>query len=93
MRQSIPAYVVFTDATLVDMCRLKPKTQEEFMEVSGVGQAKSQRYGEFSSQSLQNFRNKFKKQVTGYPMTCSVFYAVLRLLYTNIPTPAPQIRT
>lgn len=46
MRQSIPAYVVFTDATLVDMCRLKPKTQEEFMEVSGVGQAKSQCYGE-----------------------------------------------
>ena len=46
MRQSIPAYVVFTDATLIDMCRLKPKTQEEFMEVSGVGQAKSQRYGE-----------------------------------------------
>lgn len=46
MRQSIPAYVVFTDATLVDMCRLKPKTQEEFMKVSGVGQAKSQRYGE-----------------------------------------------
>lgn len=46
MRQSIPAYVVFSDATLVDMCRLKPKTQEEFMEVSGVGQAKSQRYGE-----------------------------------------------
>ena len=31
MRQSIPAYVVFTDATLIDMCRLKPKTQEEFM--------------------------------------------------------------
>ena len=47
----------------------------------------------FSSQLLQNFRNKFKKQVTGYPMTCSVFYAVLRLLYTNIPTPAPQMRT
>ena len=46
MRQSIPAYVVFTDATLVDMCRLKSKTQEEFIEVSGVGQAKSQRYGE-----------------------------------------------
>lgn len=46
MRQSIPAYVVFTDATLIDMCRLKPKTQEEFMEVSGAGQAKSQRYGE-----------------------------------------------
>ena len=46
MRQSIPSYVVFTDATLVDMCRIKPKTQEEFMEVSGVGQAKSQRYGE-----------------------------------------------
>lgn len=46
MRQSIPAYVVFTDATLVDMCRRKPKTLEEFMEVSGVGQAKSRRYGE-----------------------------------------------
>ena len=46
MCQTTPAYVVFTDATLVDMYRLKPKTQEEFMKVSGVGQAKSQRYGE-----------------------------------------------
>ena len=46
MRQSMPAYVVFTGATLVDMCRLKPKTQEDMIEGSGVGQAKSQRYGE-----------------------------------------------
>lgn len=46
MRQSVPAYVVFSDATLMDMCRIKPKNRDEFMEVSGVGQAKSQRYGE-----------------------------------------------
>lgn len=45
-KQRVPAYVVFTDAALADMCRKKPKTPEEFLEVSGVGQKKLERYGE-----------------------------------------------
>lgn len=93
MRQSIPAYVVFTDATLVDMCPSSRKRRRNLLRSPESVRQNHSATEKFSSQSLQNFRNKFKKQVTGYPMTCSVFYAVLRLLYTNIPTPAPQTRT
>ncbi len=42
----IPAYLVFTDATLRDMCRRMPSTIEEFLGVSGVGRKKCESYGE-----------------------------------------------
>ena len=42
----MPAYVVFSDATLAEMAARKPATEEALLEVSGVGQSKLQRYGE-----------------------------------------------
>lgn len=42
----VPPYIVFSDATLRDMCVKLPRTPEEFLEVSGVGQAKLARYGD-----------------------------------------------
>lgn len=44
--QSVPSFVVFTDATLRDMCRKKPRTPDQLLSVSGVGSAKAKRYGE-----------------------------------------------
>ena len=41
-----PPYIVFSDAALRDMCAKKPATDEEFLEVSGVGATKLARYGE-----------------------------------------------
>ena len=41
----VPPYVVFHDATLMQMAAEKPTSDEEFMEISGVGQTKLQRYG------------------------------------------------
>ena len=41
----IPPYMVFTDKTLTQMCRLRPKTKEEMLLVSGVGENKYQKYG------------------------------------------------
>jgi len=41
-----PAFVVFSDATLIDMVSRKPKTREEMLEVSGVGPTKLERFGE-----------------------------------------------
>lgn len=46
MFQSVPAYVVFADKTLVDMAIRKPKNEYEFLQVSGVGQSKLEKYGE-----------------------------------------------
>lgn len=43
--QGVPAFVVFSDATLYDMCRKMPRNDTEFLEVSGVGYKKLQQYG------------------------------------------------
>ncbi|MBQ4204713.1 MAG: ATP-dependent DNA helicase RecQ, partial [Thermoguttaceae bacterium] len=45
MKEGTPPYVVFTDKTLVDMTRLKPQTDDDFLLVQGVGRAKLRAYG------------------------------------------------
>jgi ATP-dependent DNA helicase RecQ len=44
--RKVPAYVVFADATLHDMCRSQPETLENFAMVSGVGPKKLKDFGE-----------------------------------------------
>ena len=41
-----PPYIVFSDAALRDMCVKMPRTPDEFLDVSGVGQTKLARYGD-----------------------------------------------
>ena len=38
--RGVPAYIVFSDRTLIDMARRRPRTEEEFAQVNGVGAAK-----------------------------------------------------
>jgi ATP-dependent DNA helicase RecQ len=42
----VPPYVIFHDATLTEMVHLAPVTLEQMAEVSGVGVAKLERYGD-----------------------------------------------
>jgi ATP-dependent DNA helicase RecQ len=44
--QRVPAYVVFSDATLAEMAARKPRTYAELLDVNGVGQSKLERYGD-----------------------------------------------
>ena len=44
--QSVPAFVVFSDATLKAMAAAKPTDRQAMLRVSGVGPAKLERYGE-----------------------------------------------
>ncbi len=62
--EKVPAYVVFSDAALKDMEKLLPETEEEFLEVSGVGEAKNEKYGERFLQAIADFvagKKKAKK--------------------------------
>ena len=43
--QQVPPYIIFSNATLVDMCAKRPRNLEEFLDVSGVGAKKAQAYG------------------------------------------------
>jgi ATP-dependent DNA helicase RecQ len=42
----VPAYIVFSDASLKDMCRKMPCDGEMFLRVSGVGAVKREKYAE-----------------------------------------------
>lgn len=43
---SVPAFVVFTDATLQAIAEAEPSTKAELLRLPGIGQAKVSRYGE-----------------------------------------------
>ena len=43
--QGVPPYIVFGDATLVEMAQRLPSTASALLEISGVGQKKLERYG------------------------------------------------
>jgi len=40
-----PAYVVFTDRTLLELAALRPKTLEQMHDIHGIGQTKLKKYG------------------------------------------------
>ena len=45
-RDQVPPYLIFSDATLRDMCAVQPKTLDEMLEVKGVGEQKLKKYGQ-----------------------------------------------
>jgi len=51
----VPAYVVFTDATLRDMSVKAPVTKVNFLAVNGVGDAKSEKYGDQFMKAIKQF--------------------------------------
>jgi ATP-dependent DNA helicase RecQ len=42
----VPPYLIFSDASLRDMARLRPRTPAAFLEVKGVGEWKAAEFGE-----------------------------------------------
>ena len=43
--ENVPAYIVFSNAALTDMAQKAPRTMDEFLQVSGVGEYKAAKYG------------------------------------------------
>ncbi len=43
---SVPAFVVFNDATLVEVCRRRPVDRRQLLDVPGIGPVKAQQWGE-----------------------------------------------
>ena len=44
--QGVPAFVVFSDATLIDMVNKKPQTRTDFSQINGVGPKKLAQYSD-----------------------------------------------
>ncbi|WP_435139560.1 DNA helicase RecQ [Formosa sp. A9] len=61
--EDIPAYLIFSDKTLIEMERVRPMSLMELMDVSGVGQHKAEVYGdEFIAEILNFMGAKLKKE-------------------------------
>ena len=56
--QHVPAFMIFSDNTLMDMCKKMPVSDYEFLQVTGVGQVKLERYGKVFLLAI----NEFKRQ-------------------------------
>lgn len=52
---NMPAYIIFTDSTLRDMCVRLPENQAEMLKVSGVGKTKQERYGRFFTAEIRSY--------------------------------------
>ncbi len=55
-KKGVPAFVIFADATLVDMCRIMPVTEDEFLSVNGVGRNKLEKYGQQFMRVIIDFK-------------------------------------
>jgi len=58
---SLPAYTVFHDSTLREMATRLPQTLEEMLTISGIGQAKLEKYGEIFLEEIR----KHKEEMVG----------------------------
>lgn len=57
--QNLPAYVVFTDATLTEIARQMPQSEESLADISGVSRKKCEQYGdEFLAEIAAFIREK-----------------------------------
>ena len=54
-QEGVPAYIIFSNATLLDMAVKQPRIRAELMEVSGVGHVKAERYGERFLQVIRDY--------------------------------------
>lgn len=54
-RTGIPAYMVFSDATLLDMAARRPLTIDRLLDVSGVGTQKASRFGAAFITEIKNW--------------------------------------
>jgi ATP-dependent DNA helicase RecQ len=54
--RGVPPYLIFSDASLRDMARLKPVSEAAFLQVKGVGEWKREAFGERFLELLRKYR-------------------------------------
>lgn len=56
--QSLPPYLIFSDATLRDLARRQPSTRDGLLRVSGIGARKAEAYGEEFLAEIASYCNQ-----------------------------------
>ena len=63
----VPAYVVFHDATLLDLAKQQPTTGEELSAVSGIGEQKAAKYGQAVLDAISEWKAEHESGDGAYP--------------------------
>ncbi|WP_246255300.1 DNA helicase RecQ [Cyclobacterium plantarum] len=84
-KQDVPPYIIFSDATLVEMTRYYPESDYELIKISGVGQQKLEKYGDSFLQVIRNHMSengivKEKKPIVKKPLNKGTSSSVLETL-------------
>ncbi len=77
---NMPAYIVFGDTALRDMCVKMPVTQSDFAEVSGVGKVKQERYGQYFTAEIQRYLRENPEKKNAVPETAGGGESLAELL-------------
>ncbi len=56
--KNVPPYILFSDATLKELSRYFPTTEEEMLAIKGIGQMKFQQYGATFMRLIQDWRKR-----------------------------------
>jgi len=56
IEEKVPPYIVFGDNTLKEMCKYYPITDEELLDISGVGKNKLEKYGDRFIMEIQKYK-------------------------------------
>lgn len=59
-KENVPAYLVFSDATLMELAIYLPQTMEDIKKISGFGEIKLARYGQIFLEAVVNYCTKYK---------------------------------
>lgn len=46
IKEGVKPYIIFSDATLIELCNKLPKTEEELLQIRGMGEKKFNKYGD-----------------------------------------------
>ncbi|MGA9475374.1 MAG: RecQ family ATP-dependent DNA helicase, partial [Terriglobales bacterium] len=77
--KKVPAFVVLHDSTLEELCRRRPATVAELMQVSGIGERKAEMYGAGLLEALRSFGAGARAVAAALPMNAPA-EETLRLL-------------
>ena len=79
--EEVPAYVIFNDATLRQMEAERPMSDEEFLNIEGVGRAKLEKYGDVFIKAIIEFQKnktvRAKKEGSTYKETLEMLQSGL----------------
>ncbi len=61
--EGIPPYIVFSDKTLLEISNILPSSKEEFLNISGVGEMKLEKYGEVFLELCKSLKDAGTKEI------------------------------